>query len=366
MAGSPIDPTPYFNQLSKQGIFFSNCFTPAYGTARGVWATITGIPDVAMVRTSTRIPRAVRQHTIVDDFDGYEKFYFIGGNATWANIRGLIKNNIRDLHLYEQGDYQSSGVDVWGITDNDLFKEASKVINNQKAPFFSIIQTASNHRPYTIPASDAEEMVIKKHPLDTLMKYGFNVEKNEAKTNEEYNSMRYMDFSIKNFMEDAKKQPWFSNTIFLFVGDHGIRGNGRDLIPKVYTARGLTCQHVPLLIYSPLLKSDYYDFPCSQVDVLPTLAGLANIRYNNTTLGRDLLKIAKDTAAPKFAFILDHDLKQYGIMSDNQFYHKKINGGASAIEKIDPNRPTNTPLSFYENLAEAIMYTSRYWMFNNK
>lgn len=369
MAGNPLNPTPYFDSLSKEGLFFSNCFSPAYGTARGVWATLTGIPDVTFIKTASRNPRAVDQHTIMNDFAGYSRQYFIGGSASWANIRGLIQNNIAGLKLYEEEDYSAPKRDVWGISDKDLFMESIKVINKEQQPFFSIIQTANNHRPYTIPKEDAAEMGIQKHSLDSLLKYGFNVNTNEAQTNEEYNAMRYMDFCIRKFMDEAAKQPWFNETIFLFIGDHGIRGNAGPLAPPVFTEKGLTCEHIPLLIYSPLLQKQRYDFVCSQIDVLPTLAGLAGIPYNNTTLGRDLLQVSKDSTAQKFAFIIDHDTKSYGVIWNGFYYSKDIKGKR---ESFSPMVAGSTPGSAtgneeqYRRLAAALLETSRYLIYNNK
>jgi len=107
MWGNPLNTTPYFNELCKQGAFFKNCFSPAYGTARGIWAIITGIPDVTEFKTASRNPNLVDQHTILNELKDYEKFYFLGGSASWANIRGVLKDNIRGLHLYEQQDYSS-------------------------------------------------------------------------------------------------------------------------------------------------------------------------------------------------------------------------------------------------------------------
>ncbi|HTQ26784.1 MAG TPA: sulfatase-like hydrolase/transferase, partial [Puia sp.] len=128
MWGNPLNTTPFFNEMSRHGIFFDRCFTPSYGTARGVWALITGIPDVEVATTtSSRNPSAVDQHTIINDFEGYEKFYFLGGSTSWANIRGLLTNNINGLHLYEQQDYDAPKIDVWGISDKNLFLEANKV-----------------------------------------------------------------------------------------------------------------------------------------------------------------------------------------------------------------------------------------------
>ena len=163
MFGNKLNPTPYFNQMCNEGVFFERCFTPAFGTARGVWATITGIPDVELAKTSSRNPLAVDQHTIINDFKDYEKFYFLGGSTTWANIRGLLKNNIDNLNIYEQENFNSSKVDVWGISDKNLFLESNKILSQQKKPFFAVIQTADNHRPYTIPEEDLNDFKnIKK------------------------------------------------------------------------------------------------------------------------------------------------------------------------------------------------------------
>ncbi|HNM34898.1 MAG TPA: sulfatase-like hydrolase/transferase, partial [Chitinophagaceae bacterium] len=100
MYGNPLNTTPFFAEMCKEGVFFNRAFSPAYGTARGVWAIVTGIPDVQFNKTSSRNPATVNQHTIINDFNQHEKFYFLGGSSSWANIRGLLTNNIKDLRLY--------------------------------------------------------------------------------------------------------------------------------------------------------------------------------------------------------------------------------------------------------------------------
>src|SRR6185437_15200942 len=188
MWGNPLNTTPFFDSLCKSGLFFDHCFTPSYGTARGVWAVITGIPDVsAASTTSSRNPAAVDQHTIINDFSGYDRYYFLGGSTSWANIRGLLTNNIDGLHLYEQQDYSAPKVDVWGISDKNLFLEANKALRKEKKPFFAVIQTADNHRPYTIPEEDRQAFHPVTEPLDTLRRYGFS-------SNDEMNAFRYTDF----------------------------------------------------------------------------------------------------------------------------------------------------------------------------
>ena len=166
-----------------------------FGTARGVWASITGIADVAESgnKTASRNPSMVDQHTIINDFDGYSKLYFLGGSTSWANIRGVLSNNIKGLRIYEQDDYTSPKIDVWGISDRNLFKEASAILKQQAKPFFAVIQTADNHRPYTIPAEDVKEFKKIDLPIDSLKKYGFE-------NNDEMNAFRFTDFCYQSFI----------------------------------------------------------------------------------------------------------------------------------------------------------------------
>ncbi len=367
MWGNPLNTTPYFNQMCKDGIFFDRCFTPAYGTARGVWAVITGIPDVEYPNTSSRNPSYVDQHSIINDYKGYEKFYFIGGSLSWANIRGLLTNNIEGLQMYEEEDFKSKTVDVWGISDKRLFLEANHVFKDQKRPFFAVIQTADNHRPYTIPEEDRKEFDVKNYPADSLKKYGFY-------SNDELNAFRYTDFSFQKFIEAAKKEAYFNNTIFVFVGDHGIRGDAGDMFPKAWEIDGLTTQHVPLLFYSPgLLAPQRIDRTCSQVDVLPSVSALAGIPFVNTTMGKNLFDTAGNNNRFKnLAFLFDPNIKQIGIVTDEYCYvHNLISGKEDFRSAKDDAPLPQSPRvlddkKLLENLSNAYYQTAKYMLINNR
>jgi len=366
MWGNPLNTTPFFDSLCGKGIFFDRCFTPSYGTARGVWAIVTGIPDVApATTTSSRNPSAVDQHTIINDFDGYDKFYFLGGSTSWANIRGLLTNNIEGLHLYEQENYSAPKVDVWGISDKNLFLEANKVLRQQQQPFFAIIQTADNHRPYTIPGEDRAAFHSVTVSKDSLEKYGFA-------SNEEVNAFRYTDFGYRTFIESASREKYFKNTIFLFIGDHGIPGDAGALFPRAWTDDRLTAEHVPLLIYAPgMTVTARKNMVCSQVDVLPTVAGLCHIPYTNTTLGRDLLDSAR-MAGKGMAFIYDPDQAYYGVVGEGYFYRRGFKTGKEDLVSVVNNDPPsaavlNGPLEAQlRRLSEGIYETARYMLLKNK
>ena len=364
MWGNPLDTTPFFSQLCGQGLFFDNCYTPHYGTARGVWATITGIPDVEAVETASRNPALVDQHTIINDFTGYEKLYFIGGSSSWANIRGLLTNNIKGLKLYEEDSYRSPRADVWGISDKNLFKEAHAVLAAQTKPFFAVIQTADNHRPYTIPDEDLKEFSKREVPAEKLKQCGFD-------SLEEMNAFRYTDYCFKKFFEAARQSPYFENTIFVFVGDHGIDGNAGTMFPPAWTENELTSYHVPLLFYSPKLVSPQrIHAVASMVDILPTLAGLVNIPYRNAALGRDLLAQQRvDGGQSNAGFIIDRHDKWIGLIKGRHYARHHLDGTRPELVWADfsspPPAPLTAPKENYHALADAFHETARYMLLNN-
>lgn len=365
MWGNPLNTTPYFDKLCKDGIFFDRCFTPHYGTARGVWAVITGTPDVQLNKTASRNPAAVDQHTIINNLEGYEKYYFLGGSTSWANIRGLLTNNIKGLNLLEGENFDAKQIDVWGISDKNLFLEANKKLAQQQKPFFAIIQTADNHRPYTIPPEDLTAFKkIENITDDSLKKYGFE-------SLAEYNAFRYTDFCYQQFIEAAKKERYFDNTIFVFVGDHGIRGNAAGMFPKSWTEEGLTAEHVPLLFYSPkLLQPQRIGKVCSQVDILPSIAGLLHQSYYTKTIGRNLFD--STASARDFAFIIDHDERQIGVVSGDYYFIHQLNSSKEKLVSVKNNIPvpvngtTDSIRGRLSALTQAAYETSRYLLYNNK
>ncbi|MBI1343747.1 MAG: sulfatase-like hydrolase/transferase [Terrimonas sp.] len=373
MSGNPLNTTPFFNQLSKEGIFFNRCFTPHFSTARGLFATLTGIPDVQLYKFSTRNPLALNQHTVINNFEDYQKMYFLGGSPEFNNFEGLLKN-INGLQMYTEGKFKAPKINVWGISDKSLFLEANKVFREQQQPFFAIIQTADNHRPFNIPSTETDfskETVSK----DSLRLYGFD-------SNEEFNAFRYADYCIRQFMEAARKEDYFHNTIFVFVGDHGVSGNAKKMYPSVWTDQRLTDEHVPLLFYAPyLLPAQLRQEVVSQIDVLPTIAGMVSQPYVNHTLGRDVLDSAtKDN----MAFIINGQ-GRIGLVTDRFYFNMNIdytadqpNSGA-VVAFPDPRLYSLTSdaldLSASERdsvkerlstLTKAYFETAKWMLMNNK
>ena len=365
--GNPLNPTPHLDAIAEQSLQFTRFYTPHTGTARSVFTAITGIPDVELNKTSSRNPLVVDQHVIINAFEGYEKFYFLGGSANWGNIRGVLQHNIPNLQVYEEGSYTSQRIDVWGISDLDLFKEADQVLRKQEQPFFAIIQTSGNHRPYTIP-EDNHGFELLQHDDKTLKDAGFS-------SNGEYNSFRFMDHSLGYFMQLAREAGYFDNTIFIFYGDHGITGYGGKHTPQFESDYILTGFHTPLLFYAPkVITQPRVDHkPASEVDLLPTIAGLAAPNgYLNTTLGRDLRD--PQFAEQRYAFTFTHHrIPEIGLIGENSYFRMNADGSKALLIDTRANDAGQDVLQQrpgearqMQELTTGIHETAKYMLYHNK
>ncbi len=290
-----VEPTPFLKELAAKSRYYPNFYSPSRPTARGVFNTLIGIPDVNFDGgTSSRNPHIVDQAVVFNELDGYEKFYNIGGSASWANVRGLIQHNVKGVQLKEEGAWKAPNIDVWGVADLELFKESVELFSASPKPFAAVIQTASFHRPYTIPEQrDGYEIPAAPTP-EQIRYYGFD-------SVEEFQSLRFSDFSLRRFFEEAEKQPWFRNTIFAVFGDHGLYHASTFPAPA-YQACSLQAWNTPLLLYAPggQIRPGQDNTPHSQLDVFPTMAALTGIPFRSSTLGRDMLAPGNDENAMVF------------------------------------------------------------------
>lgn len=358
-----LNPSPCFDALSKEGLLFNRFYVPMENTSRSLFAALFGIPDVSTSRSSSRNPLVVNQHSIVNAFKDHSKHYFLGGSANWGNIRGMLSHNIDGLNIVDEGAFRSPVHDVWGISDADLFMEANEMLAKKtEEPFFSIIQTAGNHRPFRIPA-DSKGFKPENADKDVLTKNGFY-------SLEEYNGFRFLDHSLGYYFDLARQEKYFDNTVFLIFGDHGTGNGSQDrrfggLSPGPF--------HVPFLIYAPSLLENkgVIDSVVSELDVMPTLASLMGKPYINTTLGRDVLNPAMQDKSGAFTFTPFEYPPRFGFMDDNYYVnvepdesyalYKLDSSEAADIKNTEPERA-----EYMSKMAIAFHEFSKHLLYHNK
>ncbi|WP_416362621.1 LTA synthase family protein [Pseudomonas sp. NFX183] len=286
--GNPLNPTPNLDKLATQSWFFKHFYVPVTGTAKTVWASITGVPDVTRQETATRNPLITRQHTLINAFESYQKFYMINGNAGWANINALIRQSIDGVQLFDESYWRSPRVDVWGISDLDLFKEGDQLLRAvpKERPFFAYVQTSGNHRPFTIPKQN-DGFQVRDVTLEQAQAAG-------SRSVEQYNAVRLLDFNIGRLMDIAKAGGWYDNSIFVFFGDHNTRISQIPHMPPAFEQLGLESNNVPLLIHAPGLQPRVIEEAVGLADLLPTVAGMAGVPFRTGAMGRDIQQPAPE------------------------------------------------------------------------
>jgi hypothetical protein len=362
--GNPLKPTPNLDAIAADSWFFSHFYIPVVSTAKTIWASLTGIPDVSPEETASRNPLIIRQNTVLDAFKGYRKLYMVGGSAGWANMSALIREGA-GMELYQEGYWKSPNADVWGISDLNLFKEADRLLRElpDDQPFFAYIQTAGNHRPFTIPP-DNDDFETLELPLEEVQKWGF-------RSIEQFNAVRLLDYNIGRFLQMARESGYFDNTLFVFFGDHN---NRITTLPHMAPAfeMFLESNHVPHMIYAPaLLEPRGIDEAVGLVDTLPTVAGILGLEYTTRTLGRDL-QSSQGRGRAVSLVLEEGSFPIIGAVTSEYLVKMNCDGSEATLHEIYSDSPLEDvsgrhpeELERLRKVAHGAYETARYMLYDN-
>ena len=285
--GSSRDLTPNFDAFAQRGLWFSNTYASGTRTVRGleaITASFPPIPTVSIVRRPGNEGIATWGRVMRDL--GYDTSFLYGGYGYFDNMNAFYSGNgfeVLDRDAIDHVRFEN----MWGVADEDLFDLAMRHysdLNSQGKPFFSIVMTTSNHKPFTFRPG--------------LEKFGIPEEGGGRKA-----GVRYADYALGYFLREAEKQPWFDNTIFVVVADHGARVYGKAEIP-------LESYEIPMMIYAPKhIAPRRVDTLMTQIDIAPTVLGMLGLPYEAPFFGQDVLHT--DPASRVALFSHDHDVAIY-------------------------------------------------------
>jgi len=258
--------TPHLDELVKKSMFFDNFYATGTRTVRGMEAVTLSLPPTPG-RSIVKRPdcKGLRSAGVIFDELGYESKFIYAGHGYFDNMNFFFSNNgFKVVDRFEFSDDEITFANVWGVCDEDLFGKASKEADKSyeaKKPFFSFVMTTSNHRPYTYPDNKID---IPSHTGRS-------------------GGVKYTDYAIDKFLKDAKKHPWFDNTIFVIVADHNGGSAGKTSLP---TYRYL----IPLYLYAPkIIEPKIVHKLASQIDLIPTILSLLGASYESKFYGDDIL-----------------------------------------------------------------------------
>lgn len=319
--------TPNLDRLSREGLFFTNFYATGTRTIRGLEAVLTSfppIPGASIVKRNQS--KNVASLARVLKTEGYQTAFVYGGRGVFDNMRAFMLDNGFDRFVEEKDFANPQFTTAWGVSDEEIFSKAIDTFDEMQkkgTPFFATVLSVSNHKPYTYPAGRID-LDPAAHSRDHAVKYA--------------------DWAIGDFFERAKTHPFFNNTVFVLLGDHGARVYGADFIP-------IESYEIPLLIYAPKLlprPARVATLGCS-MDVAPTILGLLGFSYRSTFFGRDLLAVPM--AAGRV--LLQHD-RDIALFRDGKLAVLSTRK-RSAVYDFDARTKTFTPEEKSDSLSDVLI-----------
>ena len=275
--GAPGNITPYLDQLSKEGLLFDRFFSNGTHTHQGMFATMACFPNLPGFEYLMQTPEGGHKLSglpaLLSARD-YDDVYVYNGDFAWDNQSGFFGNQGMTTFIGRNDFVNPVFSDpTWGVSDQDMFDRGAEELakNYGKKPFYALLQTLSNHTPYALPKDLPVEPVTGQGRLD-----------------EHLTAMRYSDWALGQFFEKARKEPYFKETLFVIVGDHGF-GNSQQV-----TELDLGRFNVPLLLIAPGIQEKFgaVDHTVgTQVDIVPTIMGRLGGQTRHQCWGRDLLNL---------------------------------------------------------------------------
>ncbi|MGK5094434.1 sulfatase-like hydrolase/transferase [Deltaproteobacteria bacterium TL4] len=271
LGGTNPEVTPFFDSLSKQGRLFTRFFSNGTRSIEGIASMLISIPvfeDTKVVlgpfaqNSMTSLAAILRGH-------GYKTLFLHGGFKGTLGLHDFAKRvgfqKVIAKEDFEDQEHQFDG--IWGIWDQYQFERFQQEIDQLPQPFYATLFSSSSHQPFAVP--DERFLHFDKSVPDSKW----------------LNSLRYSDWALEQFFEQAKKESWYQNTLFVITADHTIwahRGRG-----NAFLQRG----RIPLLLYTPSGKLTTNVDPIigSHVDLTPTIINFLKLPDAHASMGKDLL-----------------------------------------------------------------------------
>ncbi|MFN4163478.1 MAG: LTA synthase family protein [Ferrovibrio sp.] len=263
--------SPNWHRLAQDGLLFTNIYATGDRTVRALEAIFTSFPPIPGISTARRAgSEGMNSLPFLLKKFGYQTAFLYGGPTAFDNM-GHFWETIGFDHVWGEGDIADrSFKTIWGVADEYLFKEALDRIDTLAAgpePFFFSALTVTNHRPFLYPEG---RVPLKPAP------------------NKRDHAAAYADWALGQFIDAARRKPWFDDTVFVMIGDHG---------PKVWGAAQIPVQafRVPLLFLAPKhIAAERRTTLGSSMDVGPTLLGLLGLSYDSPFFGVDLRHVPEN------------------------------------------------------------------------
>lgn len=240
---------PFLHSLKDSSLYWERCFTLGERSFAAVPSTLGGLPygknSFAQLET---YPTFLSLISILNR-NGYQTSDNEAQGA-WFLSKDQFFNSQHIDYIFDKQRYPKEAQKIivndyfWGYDDKSLFEYSLQFKDNYpKTPFLDVYFTGSMHSPFVI----RNQKEYEKRYQRLLNHCTNNSYRKQLETfQENYITTLFTDDALKNFFEAYRKRSSYKNTIFIITGDHPMTETPRTNLLKRY--------HVPLIVYSPMLK----------------------------------------------------------------------------------------------------------------
>ncbi len=262
LVGLP-DVTPHFNRLSKEGVFFTNCYANSFRTDRGTVCTFSGylgLPTASVMK----IPAKSRTLPAIAEGlskAGYKTDFLYGGDINFTNMKSyLLSTGYQRLTANTDFSLAEQTSNAWGVNDDITFEYLYNQLRNRKeeGPWHTAFLTLSSHEPFEVPYHRLEDKIP--------------------------NAFAYTDECLGKFVDRLKQTPAWKDLLVICLPDHGFYypREGSNAMPRFY--------HIPLLWLGGAVKQPMQvDKIMNQTDLAATLLGQLGLEHTAFTFSRNVL-----------------------------------------------------------------------------
>lgn len=269
---------PNMDSIAMQGIRFTDCYASGSLSDQGMAAVFSAFPAQPLTSIITQPDKYVKLPCINKKLKeaGYYTTFMFGGQLSYGNIRSYMYFNGFDKITEQEHFPDNIPKGKLGAHDEFLFERQLAELKNQKQPFFAAMFTLSTHGPYDFPS---------------------NTDLNFGDKEEEYvNSVHYADSCIGDFIRKAKQEPWFDNTLFVFISDHSHNS------PMNYGFISPEYRRIPFIFYGNVIDSAsrgyHMEATISQTDLAATMLAQLSIDHSDFKYSRNYFGIPMTPTIP--------------------------------------------------------------------
>ncbi len=263
--------TPFIDSLSGHSLYWENFLSEGGRTFAALPSLIGSLPFAknGFNELGERMPRHLSLLNVLQN-NGYNTSFYYGGDSHFDNMDVYMRknnvNSINDIKTFPAGYVQMPASQAgfsWGYGDKELFRRFFETKNtNTQQPSLSVVLTVSTHSPFLI--NEQETYLQKVESRMNELGFSEDIKNQSRKYKYQFASILYTDDAIKQFINQYRQRPDFANTVFLITGDHRM--------PEIPMSSKIDRYHVPLIIYSPLLKrTTRFRSISTHFDITPSL-----------------------------------------------------------------------------------------------